>query len=57
MKNLSIELATEKAIQMVIMDAIENGKINKPEDAIAYMQSTTFENAVKNYVTMFQPAL
>lgn len=51
---ISIELATEKAIQMVIMDAIENGKITKPEDAVAYMQSTTFENAVKNYVELFK---
>ena len=49
---ISIELATEKAIQMVIMDAIEKGHTDKNE-LMAYMQSEVFANAVQNYVSLF----
>lgn len=49
--NISIEIATEKAIQMVIMDAIEKGHTDKNE-LIAYMQSEVFEKAVQNYVSL-----
>lgn len=49
---ISIELATEKAIQMVIMDAIEKGHTDKNE-LVAYMQSEVFENAVQNYISLF----
>ena len=49
---ISIELATEKAIQVVIMDAIEKGHTDKNE-LMAYMQSEVFANAVKNYVSLF----
>jgi hypothetical protein len=43
---------TQAAIQMVIMDAIEKGHTNSNE-LIEYMKSEVFENAVKNYVLMF----
>ena len=49
---ISIELATEKAIQMVIMDAIEKGHTDKNE-LTAYMQSEVFAKAVQNYVALF----
>ena len=52
---ISIELATEKAIQIVIMDAIEKGHTDKNE-LIAYMQSDAFSNAVQNYVALFNQA-
>jgi len=39
------------AIDMVIMDAIERG-YTAPNDLIRYMNTTTFEKAVKSYISM-----
>ena len=52
---ISIELATEKAIQIVIMDAIEKGHTDKNE-LIAYMQSDAFLFFFINYVALFNQA-
>lgn len=53
MKNLTIKTKTEVAIQMVIIDAIEKGHTNTSE-IIEYMRSSTFENAVKNYLLIIE---
>lgn len=42
---------TEVAIQLVIMDAIENGHTNTNE-LVEYMKSLVFKNAVKGYLKM-----
>lgn len=42
---------TEKAIQMVLLDAIEKGHTDKNE-LNAYMASDTFDAAVKRYVEL-----
>jgi len=52
MTNLSENTKIQTAVQMVIMDAIEKGHTN-PSELIEYMKSEVFENAVKNYVSMF----
>ena len=52
MENMTSEQQTEFAMKMVIMDAMEKGNTNK-ENLIDYMSSSTFENAVKNYIEMF----
>lgn len=52
MKTLTNETKTQVAIQMVILDAIEKGHTNQAE-LIDYMKSEVFENAVKNYLSMF----
>ena len=41
----------QTAIQMVIMDAIENGHTNQSE-LIAYMKTEVFEKSVLNYISM-----
>ena len=43
----------ELAVQMVIMDAMETGHVNKAT-LIEYMKSETFEKSVANYVAMFK---
>lgn len=50
---LSNTAATQTAIQMVIMDAIEKGHTDTQE-LIYYMQSEVFEKAVKNYVELLK---
>ena len=45
------EIKLEKAIQLVIMDAIEKGHTNA-NDLTNYMQSVVFEKAVENYLLM-----
>jgi len=42
----------QKAIQLVIMDAISKGHTN-PSELTAYMASKTFDAAVKNYIKLF----
>ena len=44
---------TEKAMQLVIMDAISNGHTDK-DAMIEYMASETFKKSVKYYVDMFK---
>ena len=44
---------TEKAIGLVIMDAINNGHTDKDE-LIKYMASKEFKASVKGYVDMFK---
>jgi hypothetical protein len=55
MKNLSNQIKTQAAMQMVIMDAIEKGH-TKANELIAYMKSKVFEKSVKNYIKMFNEA-
>jgi|GEM_PF-5961628 len=43
----------EKAAQMAIMDAIENGHTDKDE-LIAFMASVEFETSVKKYIEMME---
>lgn len=50
--NISNETKVQFAIQMVIMDAIENGHTN-PDELCEYMKSETFENAVKSYLQLW----
>jgi len=47
--------AAQLAIDMVIMDAIERGHTD-PNDLIRYMNTTTFEKAVKSYISMIGEA-
>jgi hypothetical protein len=47
------ELFTKKAIELVIMDAIEKGHTEKNE-LMEYMKSAEFNRAVSNYVSMFE---
>jgi len=48
----TLEVTTAQlAIDMVIMDAIERGHTDT-NDLIRYMNTTTFENAVKRYISM-----
>jgi len=53
MKNLNIttETATEIAMQLVIMDAMEKGHTDK-DGLIEYMKSETFANAVQGYLSL-----
>jgi len=51
MKNLNNQTQIEVAMQMVIIDAIENGHTNKLE-LIDYMKSEVFESAVSRYMSM-----
>lgn len=44
---------TEKAMQLVIMDAINNGHTDK-DAMIAYMASEAFKTVVQVYVDMFK---
>lgn len=44
---------TEKAMQFVIRDAINNGHTDKDE-LIKYMASQAFKTSVKGYVDMFK---
>jgi hypothetical protein len=53
MTTISNTTATQTAIQLVIMDAIEKGHINK-NDLIEFMKSEVFEKAVKNYVKLLK---
>ena len=53
MSTLSNVTASEVAIKMVIMDAIEKGHTNTNE-LIAYMKSEVFNTAVINYKNMLQ---
>lgn len=46
-------ILTEKAMQLVIMDAISNGHTDK-DAMIEYMASETFKKSVKCYVDMFK---
>ena len=50
---LSIETKTEKALQMVIMDAIEKGHTNTNE-LIEYMASDVCKKAVQRYINLFE---
>ncbi len=50
-KNTTDKTKTEIAVQMVIIDAMAKGHTDK-NDLIAYMQSETFENAVKRYIDL-----
>lgn len=45
--------ATQTAIKIVIMDAIEKGHTNTSE-LMQYMKTEKFENAVKNYVELLK---
>jgi hypothetical protein len=47
-KEMTIETATEKAIELTIIDAIEKGH-TEPAELIAYMESETFKTAALNY--------
>jgi hypothetical protein len=47
-KNISNELATKKAIEMTILDAIEKGHLGKNK-LMEYMKSKTFETSVVGY--------
>lgn len=47
------ELFTQKAMELVIMDAIEAGHVNK-DDLIKYMGSDAFKGQVNRYVSMFE---
>jgi len=47
------ELFTKKAIELVIMDAIERGHTNK-DDLIKYMDSDVFKDGVANYASMLE---
>jgi|688.fasta_scaffold116117_1 hypothetical protein len=49
------KMLTEKAAEMVIMDALEKGK--SKEEVIAYMKSQVFADAVSRYVKMFEELL
>lgn len=51
-KNLSEETKIQKAIDLVITDAISKGKTDTKQ-LIAYMDSKVFENAVKGYINLF----
>jgi hypothetical protein len=46
-------ILTEKAMQLVIMDAISNGHTDK-DAMIEYMASEAFKTAVQVYVDMFK---
>lgn len=46
---------TEKAIELVIMDAIEKGH-TKANELAEYMKSNIFAHAVKNYKRMLEGA-
>lgn len=50
-KTATDKTKAEAAVQMVIMDAMAKGHTDK-NDIIAYMQSETFENAVKRYIDL-----
>ena len=50
---LSKEIKTEKAIQLVIMDAFEKGHTNLDE-IVEYMKSEVFENSVKGYLELME---
>ncbi len=54
MENLEATTA-QLAIDMVIMDAIERGHTDA-NDLIRYMNTTTFEKAVKSYISMIGEA-
>ena len=51
MAKITKKLATEKAIEMVLMDAIEKGHTGK-NGLIPYMKSETFKRAVLSYREM-----
>ncbi len=52
----TLDAATAQlAIDMVIMDAIERGHTDT-NDLIRYMNTTTFEKAVKSYISMIEEA-
>ena len=51
MKNLTIETKTKMAIELVIIDAIENGHSNTNQ-LINYLQTKVFKMAVKNYISL-----
>ena len=54
MENSAVsEPSAQIAIQLVIMDAIERGH-TKPSELIRYMESETFEKAVKSYLLMME---
>jgi len=46
-------ILTEKAMQLVIMDAISNGHTDK-DAMIEYMASQAFKTAVKSYIDIFK---
>ena len=50
-KNTTDKTKVEIAVKMVIMDAMAKGHTDKNE-LIAYMQSETFEKAVKVYIDL-----
>ncbi len=47
------ETILKAAMEMTIMDAIENGHIDKSE-LIEYMKSETFKTSVNSYVKKFE---
>ena len=49
--NITNATATETAVKMVILDAIEKGHTN-PAELVQYMKSEVFENAVKHYKSL-----
>lgn len=53
MVQISLKTATQTAIQLVIMDAIEKGHTNESE-LIEYMKTTVFEKSVKKYVDLLK---
>ena len=52
MKNLSKETKAKTAIQIAIMDAIENGHTNANK-LVEYMKSEVFKKSVKTYIKFF----
>lgn len=51
-ENLSKEGKVAAAIKLVILDAIGKGKTD-PKQLAAYMDSKTFDKAVKSYIDLF----
>ena len=50
---MSVQQITEMAIEMTILDAIENGHTNTSE-LVGYMTSETFAASVASYSEMFK---
>lgn len=50
--NLSKEGKVKAAIKLVVLDAIGKGKTD-PKQLAAYMDSKTFDKAVKGYIKLF----
>lgn len=50
---MTTKFIAEKAFEMTMIDAIERG-CTKVEDAVEYMKTKTFQEAMDRYIALFE---